>query len=94
MESQDFFLPPAYHTSAHEPEVPMGGTAKGMKGFYVELQPALIAAFRDYADGRGETMRDAVARAMRREMANPPPPVVDPPFPPMPELKPKKRKAK
>ena len=58
-------------------------TTAGTKQLGTEVDESLADAFRAYAHGRGETVRAALERAMRREMANPPQPVPDPPLPPV-----------
>lgn len=49
-----------------------------------QLDAGVLTQFRAYAAGRDETLRAALERAMRREMASPPAPVPDPPLPPYP----------
>lgn len=92
-------MPGGYDGSTLQKGVSMSGPGKGKVGFFFECAPELAAAFRAYARGRGEKVAEAAARALRREMANPPPlptPPPDPPLPPLPpvEVKPKKPKGK
>lgn len=57
----------------------------GTKQVNIELDEALHARFREYVRARGETMREAVERAIARDMGSPPPPpAAPPPLPPMP----------
>lgn len=73
----------------------MSGPGKGKKGLYADIPADLAAAFRRYAESRGEKLWVALARAMRREMASPPPPPAPPPpDPPLPPVLPSKGKAR
>lgn len=87
-------MPPSYTDPARERRTRVSGPGKGKKGFYVELPEDLAAAFRQFARGRGETLGEATAQAMRRHMAHPPPPAVDPPLPPLPTEESPKKKGK
>ena len=72
-------------------------TTAGTKQLGTEVDESIADAFKAYSHGRGETVRAALERAMRREMANPPQPVPDPPLPPVtvpPPAPPKPRKGK
>jgi hypothetical protein len=53
---------------------------KGKAQVATQITEDVLTAFKDYAEGRGETLSAALERAMRREMAYPPPPVEDPPL--------------
>jgi hypothetical protein len=46
-----------------------------------QITAELLDEFKQYAKGRGETFSAALERAMRREMAYPPPPVELAPLP-------------
>lgn len=67
---------------------------KGTKQLNAEIDGDLLDTFRAYARGRGESLRAAIERAMRRDMGNPPPLVTDPPLPPLPPPAPKKKGGK
>jgi hypothetical protein len=54
---------------------------KGKAQVGVELPAELVAAARAYALKRGERFSAVMERALRREMAYPPPPVSPAPFP-------------
>ena len=56
---------------------------KGTRQFNVELPSDLVDEFRRFAEGRGESVSQHTARALRRHMDSPPPlPPSDPPLPP------------
>jgi hypothetical protein len=63
---------------------------KGTKQLFVEVTDALLDAFKQFCESRGETVRKNLEMAMRRHMDNPPPltvpppPPIAPPLPPMP----------
>ena len=78
--------------SLNSGEIPMSGPGKGKVGLYVEVPPEVAESFKAYAKSRGEKLGEAVARALRREMISPPPPVTDAPFPPMESPKEKRKK--
>lgn len=66
---------------------------KGKKMLAVELPEQLVEEFRGYAGERGERVNVAVERALRREMAYPPPlPELEPLPDAAPPAKPKGRK--
>lgn len=69
----------------------VSGPGKGKKGVYADVPVDVADAFRKYAESRGEKFWEALTRAMRREMAYPPPPPVPQPEAPFPDVK-KKRK--
>lgn len=54
---------------------------KNKSQFATQLDAGLLARFREYAAGRGETLTQATERAIAREMAYPPPPVAIAPLP-------------
>lgn len=74
---------------------------KGTKGTHqigAEVDETLLAQFKTFCAGRGETLRYHIEMAMRRHLANPPevekptvPPV--PPLPPITVPAPKRRKS-
>jgi hypothetical protein len=49
------------------------GDVRPKKMISLELDEALLASMKEYADSRGETIRQVVTRAVTREMAYPPP---------------------
>jgi hypothetical protein len=63
---------------------PKTGTAQ----VNVELPAEFLDEFKQFAEGRGEKIREAIYHAMRRHMAYPPPPPVLPcePLPDSPEV--------
>ena len=64
---------------------------KGKQMFAAELPPELVAAFKAYAQKRGERIAAALERALRREMAYPPP---EPQLPPLPDGEPDRAPAR
>lgn len=59
------------------------------KGVYLELPPELVEEMKTFATGRGQAFKDAVAEAMRRHLAYPPPPPApEPPPAPLPPVTP------
>ena len=48
------------------------------------LDSEVVAALRQYADSRGETIRSVLEMAIRRHLASPPPKVELAPLPPLP----------
>lgn len=59
---------------------------KGKAQMGTQVDTEILAAFKAYAAGRGETLTHALERAMRREMAYPPaPPAPPPPLEPLPD---------
>jgi hypothetical protein len=60
----------------------------------IEVDAELLAKWKVYVKGRGETFRQAAERAFVRDMQNPPPPVEYPPLPPVTTPAPKKGKGK
>ena len=61
---------------------------KGTKQLFVEVTDTLLDEFKAFCDSRNETMRASIEMAMRRHMANPPPPPVPQPLPPLVPLPP------
>jgi hypothetical protein len=59
---------------------------KNAKQFSTELPVDVLEALKRFATDRGEKVRDVVIAALRRHMANPPPPPVPPPLPPLPPV--------
>lgn len=51
--------------------------------FNLQIDPKVADAARDFAEARGEKLRDMVELALKRHMANPPPTLDIPPLPPM-----------
>jgi hypothetical protein len=62
--------------------------AKGTEQIGVGIDSALVIQLRAFAGSRGETIRAVVEMALRRHMANPPPPTVPlpPPITPLPPV--------
>ena len=58
----------------------------------LEIDAELRAALDEYKDSRKEKLRAVVERALRREMAYPPPPEKPAPLPDSPAPKPRRRK--
>lgn len=58
---------------------------KGTKQLGAELDSSLVDQFRAYAKARGEAVRYAMERAIRREIAYPPSPPAPPPVEPLPD---------
>lgn len=56
-----------------------------------ELPDDLVGQFRAYVAARGERIGAALERAIRREMAYPPPPPAPPPLAPLPDAAPPAR---
>jgi hypothetical protein len=54
---------------------------KGKAQLATQIQTALLDEFKQYAMRRGETLSAALERAMKREMAYPPPAADLPPLP-------------
>lgn len=69
-------------------------TAKGTEQLNVGIDAELMAELREFTQARGEKVRAVVELALRRHMANPPPPVEVPPLPPVPVPAPKKPRKK
>lgn len=73
---------------------------KGTKQLAAELLAEVVDEFKEFCRTRGETVRYHLELAMRRHMANPPPPAeppplpVAPPLPPVPVPAPKKPRGK
>ena len=59
--------------------------AQGTAQLATQLDEALLAEFRAWTSGRGETLRAHLEMAIRRHMASPPPPFKPeaPPLPPV-----------
>ena len=55
---------------------------------YIELSAQLVAETESFAKSRGESFKAVVEMALRRHMANPPPPPVPQPLPPLVPLPP------
>lgn len=55
--------------------------AKGTSQLGVGIATELFDEVKVFAEGRGQTLRHVVERALRRHMDNPPPIVPDPPLP-------------
>ena len=71
------------------PPKPQRGTAQ----VNAELPVELLDEVKAFALGRGQTVREVIARALRRHLDSPPPlPPPDPPLPP--DAAPPKRKKK
>ena len=69
----------------------------GVTQLGVEVETKLLTKWKQFVKSRGETLRDAVERALARDMHNPPPPPVPPPpptYPPLPPVPPPTPKAK
>lgn len=64
--------------------------AKGTGQLAAQLDEALLAEFRAWVAGRGETLRAHLEMALRRHMDSPPPPF-KPEAPPLPAAEPKKK---
>jgi hypothetical protein len=56
---------------------------KGTKQLSFELPEALVDEAKEFAEKRGEKLREVVSHALRRHMDNPPPLPVLPPLPPV-----------
>jgi hypothetical protein len=56
---------------------------KGKKPLSTQIDETLHRQFRHYVESRGESITDALERAITREMMYPPPP--PPPLPPFPD---------
>ncbi len=70
---------------------------KGAKLVSYELPTELVEHLRAFAEGRGERAKDVVVQALRRHMANPPPPPqvpADPPLPPAPAPAPPQKRGR
>ncbi|MCE9564438.1 MAG: hypothetical protein K8U57_20565 [Planctomycetes bacterium] len=52
----------------------------------IEMGAELLAKLKEYAKGRGESLRQVVERSVWRDMSNPPDP--PPPLPPLPPFPP------
>jgi hypothetical protein len=50
----------------------------------LEIDAELLTTWKAFVKDRKETLREAAERAFIRDMANPPPPPVYPPLPPVP----------
>lgn len=75
--------------------------AKGTSQLGVGIATELFDEVKAFAEGRGQTLRHVVERALRRHLDSPPPIVTEPPLPPAPpevvksaSKKPTKGKAK
>ena len=55
--------------------------AKGTSPLAVGVETPLLEELKAFAEGRGQTLRYVVERALRRHMDSPPPLVPDPPLP-------------
>jgi hypothetical protein len=62
--------------------------SKGIVPKYIEFPSELATETEAFAKGRGESFREVVIQALRRHMANPPPPPVPLPPPPLVPLPP------
>lgn len=58
----------------------------GAKQFNYEIDGGLADAFRQFCRDRGETVVAHLELALRRHLANPPPPLVPPEPPPLPPV--------
>lgn len=57
----------------------------GVTQVNVELPSELLDEVKEFAAGRGQHIREVIARALRRHLDSPPPPPpADPPLPPAP----------
>ena len=61
---------------------------KGTKQLGLALDAELLDAFKVFCETRKETMRAAIEMALRRHMANPPPPPIPVALPPLVPLPP------
>jgi hypothetical protein len=68
--------------------------AKGTAQLAAQLDEHLLAAVREFARSRGETLREVLELALRRHLANPPAIQELPPLPPFPPPKPAGKKGK
>ena len=68
---------------------------KNKTQFATQVDTATLAAYRAFCEQRGEKFTDAIERAMRRDMAYPPPAPEVPPLPDVPpQAKPRGRPRK
>jgi hypothetical protein len=61
----------------------------GKKGVYIEFDLDFLSTAQGFAESRGESFKEVVMQAIRRHMANPPPPpvpVTPPPLVPLPPV--------
>lgn len=69
-------------------------TTPGTGQLNLEVKQTILERFREFVRARGETQRQAVERAIIRDMANPPDPEEYPPLPPVTVPKPAQKQRK